>query len=112
MLVLLEVAAGASPFGAWIPYSETIARSKNEKLELYLKVLYDLLRDLLILQQGAGAVRNEDVRPELDKLARKLSFHWIRAATGKVDELAVLLRRNIQKTIALDDLILELRTAA
>jgi len=112
MLVLLEVAAGASPFGAWIPYSETIARSKNEKLELYLKVLYDLLRDLLILQQGAGAVRNEDVRQELDTLARKLSFHWIRAAARKVDDLADLLRRNIQKTIALDDLILELRAAA
>jgi DNA polymerase-3 subunit delta' len=112
MLVLLEVAAGASPFGAWIPYSETIARSKNEKLELYLKVLYDLLRDLLILQQGAGAVRSEDVRQELDTLARKLSFHWIRAAARKVDDLADLLRRNIQKTIALDDLILELRAAA
>jgi DNA polymerase-3 subunit delta' len=112
MLVLLEVAAGASPFGAWIPYSETIARSKNEKLELYLKVLYELLRDLLILREGAGAIRNEDVRRELDKLARKLSFHWIRSAAHKVDELAVLLRRNIQKTIALDDLILELRAAA
>src|SRR5438094_6961645 len=42
MLVLLEAAAGAAPLGAWIPYSETIGRSKNEKLELYLKVLYDL----------------------------------------------------------------------
>ena len=112
MLVLLEVAAGASPFGAWIPYSETIARSKNEKLELYLKVLYDLLRDLLILHERAGVIRNEDVRQQLDTLARKLSFHWIRAAAGKIDELAVLLRRNIQKTIALDDLILELRAAA
>jgi DNA polymerase III subunit delta' len=79
---------------------------------LYLKVLYELLRDLLILREGAGAIRNEDVRRELDKLARKLSFHWIRSAAHKVDELAVLLRRNIQKTIALDDLILELRAAA
>jgi hypothetical protein len=29
----------------------------------------------------------------------------------KVDDLAELLRRNIQKTIALDDLIIELRKA-
>jgi DNA polymerase-3 subunit delta' len=49
MLALVEVAAGQAPFGAWIPYSEIIGRSKNEKLELYLKVLYELLRDLLIL---------------------------------------------------------------
>src|SRR6185503_402081 len=54
MLTLLEVAAGVAPFGAWIPYSETIGRSKSEKLELYLRVLYGLLRDLLILSQGKG----------------------------------------------------------
>jgi DNA polymerase III subunit delta' len=111
MLALLEVAAGAAPFGAWIPYSETIGRSKNEKLELYLKVLYDLLRDLLLLRTGAAAIRNEDARPKLEALAKRLSFLWIRTAVKKVDELAELLRRNIQKTIALDDLILELRPA-
>jgi len=105
------VAAGAVPFGAWIPYSETIARSKNEKLELYLKVLYELLRDLLVLREGGSAVRNEDMRAKLEMLSRKLSFVWIRTAVKKVDELAELIRRNIQKTIALDDLILELRAA-
>jgi DNA polymerase-3 subunit delta' len=111
MLALLEVAAGAAPFGSWIPYSETIGRSKNEKLELYLKVLYDLLRDLLVLHTGAAAIRNEDARAKLEALAKRLSFLWIRTAVKKVDELAELLRRNIQKTIALDDLILELRPA-
>ncbi len=111
MLALLEAAAGAAPFGAWIPYSETIGRSKSEKLELYLKVLYDLLRDLLILREGGGAIRNEDARPKLEALASKLTFVWIRTAVKKVDELAELLRRNIQKTIALDDLIVELRAA-
>ncbi|MBZ5592484.1 MAG: AAA family ATPase [Acidobacteriia bacterium] len=112
MLTLLKVAGGAAPFGTWIPYSETIGRSKSEKLELYLKVLYDLLRDLMMLQQGASMIRNEDVRPDLETLAQRLSFSWLRAAVRKIDELADLLRRNIQKTIALDDLILELRTAA
>jgi DNA polymerase-3 subunit delta' len=111
MVALLEVAAGAAPFGTWIPYSETLGRSKSEKLELYLKVLYDLLRDLLMLQQSASLIRNEDMRPDLETLARRLSFAWLRTAVRKVDELADLLRRNIQKTIALDDLILELRAA-
>jgi DNA polymerase-3 subunit delta' len=111
MLVLLEAAAGAAPFGAWIPYSETIGRSKNEKLELYLKVLYDLLRDVLILRESTGAaIRNDDVRQKLEALSKQVSFPWIRTAVKKVDDLADLLRRNIQKTIALDDLILELRT--
>jgi DNA polymerase-3 subunit delta' len=111
MLTLLEVAAGAAPFGAWIPYSETMARSRNEKLELYLKVLYELLRDLLVLREGGAAIRNEDMRTKLEAMARKVNFVWIRAAVKKVDELAELVRRNIQKTIALDDLIIELRAA-
>jgi len=111
MLALLEVAAGAAPFGTWIPHSEAIGRTKSEKLEVYLKVLYDLLRDLLILRETGGDIRNEDLRRELEPLARRISFPWIRAAVKKVDELVELIRRNIQKTIALDDLIVALRAS-
>jgi DNA polymerase-3 subunit delta' len=109
MFALLRVAAGAAPFGEWMKYSESIARGKSEKLELYLRVLYTLLRDLLVLRESGGQIRNRDMRRELEPLAGKVSFQWIRAAVKKVDELAELLRRNIQKTIALDALILELR---
>ena len=109
MFTLLRVAAGVMPFGAWVPYSELIGRTKSEKLELHLKVLYDLLRDVLVLRESGGAVRNEDLRAELEAVARKVSFGWIRAAVQKVDDLAGLIRRNIQKSIALDALIVDLR---
>src|ERR1039458_5921648 len=112
MLVLLKAAAGVAPFGTWIPVGETIGRSKSEKLELYLKVLYELLRDLLLLHEGASDIRNQDIRRELETLAGKVQFSWIRKAVTRVDEVAMLLRRNIQKTIALDALIVELRSAA
>ncbi|MBS1858036.1 MAG: AAA family ATPase [Acidobacteria bacterium] len=112
MLVLLKAAAGVAPFATWVPVGEAIGRSKSEKLELYLKVLYDLLRDLLALSQGSGDVRNQDIRRDLDALAGRVGFPWIRKAVAQVDELAQLLRRNIQKSIALDALILELRAAA
>jgi DNA polymerase-3 subunit delta' len=112
MFTLLRVAAGVMPFTAWVPYSEAIGRSKSEKLELHLKVLYDLLRDVLVLRESNGSVRNEDLRAELEAVARKLSFRWIRAAVRKVDDLAGLIRRNIQKSIALDALIVDLRRAA
>jgi MoxR-like ATPase len=49
MLALLKVAAGVAPFATWVPVGEAIGRSKSEKLELYLKVLYGLLRDILLL---------------------------------------------------------------
>lgn len=109
MHVLLKVAAGASPFGAWLPFSETIARSKTEKLELYLRLLYELLRDLTILRETGGEIRNADLRAELSTLAGRVTTPWIARAVKKVDELAELLRQNIQKTIALDALILDLR---
>ena len=108
MHVLLKVAAGASPFGAWLPFSESIARSKTEKLELYLRLLYDLLRDLMILRETGGEIRNHDLRLELTALAGRVTTPWIARGVKKVDELADLLRRNIQKTIALDALILAL----
>jgi DNA polymerase-3 subunit delta' len=109
MLTLLKVAAGAAPFGTWAPVAEVIGRTKSEKLEYHLKALYELLRDLLVLQQGAGEIRNLDIRGEMETLAGKVEFAWIRKAVAKVDEIAGLARRNIQKTIALDALIAELR---
>ena len=110
MLTLLQTAAGVAPFGAWMPASEAISRSKSEKLDAYLKVLYELFRDLLILREGgASEIRNQDIRRELEALAGKVDFAWIRRAVVRVDEIAELVRRNIQKAIALDALIVELR---
>ncbi len=109
MLALVKAASGAAPFASWIPVSETIGRGKTDKLDFYLKVLYDLLRDLLLLNQGGGEIRNRDIRRELEPLAGKIEFAWLRKAVAKVDEIAQLVRRNIQKTIALDALIMELR---
>ncbi|MFB3827622.1 MAG: ATP-binding protein [Bryobacteraceae bacterium] len=112
MLALLEAAAGITGFAAWMPQAEPMARSKSERLELYLKVLYDLLRDVLVLRESGGRIRNEDERARLEKIAGRASFEWLRAAVAKVDEVAGLVRRNIQKTIALDAIVLELRRHA
>ena len=59
-----------------------------------------------------GEIRNQDIRRELEPLAARVSFAWIRKAAARVDELAEFVRRNIQKTIALDALIMELRALA
>ncbi|HEY3839969.1 MAG TPA: DNA polymerase III subunit delta' [Bryobacteraceae bacterium] len=109
MHTLLKAAAGEAGFNAWLPVSETIGRSKSEKLEFHLTMLYGLLRDLMILRESGGDIRNSDLRGELTALANRVTTRWIIAAVKKVDEIAELLRRNIQKTIALDDMIIELR---
>ncbi len=110
MLKLLQVAAGRAPFAEWMKYSESISARKSERLDFYLEVLYVLLGDLLLLQHNQDGIRNIDIRRELEGLAARVSFDWVRTAVAKVDELVSLLRRNIQKGIALDALALELRS--
>jgi DNA polymerase-3 subunit delta' len=111
MLALLEAAAGAVSFASWTAYAESAA-SRQEKLEPLLRTLYSLLEDLLVLQQGGSSIRNADIEPQLGALAARVSFEWLQRAVAKIDELAELVRRNIQKSIALDALVLELRPRA
>jgi DNA polymerase-3 subunit delta' len=109
MVKLLQVAAGRAPFADWAKVAEALAPRKTEKLDALLSILYVLLEDLLLLSQNAGEIRNADMRRELEALAGGVSFRWIRAAVHRADELSQLVRRNIQKSIALDALVVELR---
>jgi len=112
MLALLKVAAGRAAFGEWAKHAEAIAPRRQDKLDHFLGILYVLLEDLLLLSQGAGEIRNVDIRRQLEDLAPQVSFQWIRSAVRKTDELAELVRRNIQKSIALDAMVVELRRLA
>jgi DNA polymerase-3 subunit delta' len=112
MLALIRTGAGAAPFGTWVPVSEGLGRSKSEKLELYLMLLYDLLRDITVLHEGGTTIRNFDLKPDLAALASQVSRRWILDSVKGVDEIAALLRRNIQKNIALDGLLMRMRAAA
>jgi DNA polymerase-3 subunit delta' len=109
MIALLQAASGTQPFATWAKVSESLGRT--DKLENHLNVLYTLLEDILYLQNGTGEIRNTDVRKDLDIIARQVSFEWLRSAVRRIDELVELLRRNIQKSIALDALVAELRGA-
>lgn len=110
MLKLLEVGAGQSPFAEWTKHSEYISLRKTEKLDYYLEVLYLLLEDVLMIQHRGDRLSNPDVQRQLEALAARVPFRWIQAAVKRVDEMAELLRRNIQKSIALDAFALELRS--
>jgi DNA polymerase-3 subunit delta' len=109
---LIASGSAQAPFGSWAAQSEKVASARSEKLEWYLKVLYLLLEDMLHLQQGAGEVRNPDIADSLGKLAAGVTIDWLRAAVHKTDEMMEMLRRNIQKNIALDAMVLELRSLA
>ena len=66
----------------------------------------------MAVSEGGEAERNADIGDQIAEVAGAVSFEWIRAAIGRVDELARFLRRNIQKSIALDAMVMELRAAA
>jgi DNA polymerase-3 subunit delta' len=109
LLALLETAAGQTGFAAWVKQSESFLASKSEKLDLYLKVLYALLEDLLLLAHSGHDIRNGDLRPRLETLARRISFDWLIEAVRQADALAGLLRRNVQKGLIVDSFALSVR---
>jgi DNA polymerase-3 subunit delta' len=112
MLALLLAAAGLSGFSSWARFSDAISASRSERLEPYLNILYGLCADVMTLQCGASNLRNPDVLPQLQRLASSVSFDWLRQAVTRADDIGNLLRRNIQKSIALDAMVLHLRAAA
>ncbi len=108
LLVLLEAAAGGS-FAHWVQRSDALISSKSEKLDLYFKILYGLLEDLLVLMHHGVSVRNQDIAGELERLASRVSFEWLRQAIASADELIGLQRRNVQKGPSLDHMVMTLR---
>lgn len=112
MVTLLEVASGQARFSAWVKHSESISASKTEKLEHYLRMLYMLLEDVLLVREGIAPRRNPDLAAPLSRIAGGITLEWMRKATEKVDELVEFARRNVQKGVALDAFAVEMRKAA
>jgi DNA polymerase-3 subunit delta' len=110
MLALLRTSAGLDPFGAWLKHSDSIAARRSEKLESYIDVLYALLEDVVRLANGMASIRNDDIRQELEAVARRVSFEWLRVAVARAGELLELARRNIQKQLAFDAFAVALRS--
>jgi DNA polymerase-3 subunit delta' len=50
-----------------------------------------------------------DIERDLQAIASHVSFDWLRKAVTRLDELLEFTRRNIQKNIALDALVVQLR---
>jgi DNA polymerase III subunit delta' len=109
VLSLFECASGTAAFSEWIQASESFSNRKTEKLDFYLKPAYGLLEDLLRARQGDKLLFNRDVQNRISAIAARVDFGWVERAAKCFDELALLVRRNIQKTIALDAVIMDLR---
>ena len=109
LLTLFECGAGLAPFAEWVQRSESFASRKAEKLDLYLKPAYGLLGEILAVTQGRSADRHRDIQQKVTAIAERVNFEWLEQATKGVDELALMVKRNIQKVGALDAMIIKLR---
>lgn len=112
MVTLLETAVGLQPFSAWAKQAEALSGWRGEKLENYLLVFYVLVEDLLRLSLQRVQLRNYDLEPQLCRMAELVDFEWLQLALRLADELLDQLRRNIQKAVALDAMLVKLQSEA
>ncbi len=81
----------------------------RDKTEQLLRTLYSLLRDLMFVGSGSpGLVHNTDIHNQLTKLAESADFEWIAAASDRLAEVERGMRRNLLRSLSLDDLSLAL----
>ena len=109
MLTALEYGAGIAQFADWVQNSESFGSKKAEKLDLYLKPAYALLEEILGVMQGRGASRQRDIQQRVTAIAQRVNFEWLEQAVKGIDELAIMVKRNIQKVGAVDAMIIKLR---
>ncbi len=109
MLAAFEYGAGLAQFADWVQNSESFGARKTEKLDLYLKPAYALLEEILAVTQGQAAGRHRDIQQRVTAIAQRVNFEWLEQAAAGVDELAGMVKRNIQKVGALDAMIIKLR---
>ncbi|HMF64587.1 MAG TPA: hypothetical protein VK608_10910 [Edaphobacter sp.] len=114
-LLLLRNAASEPDHTALFKMTETYRAGAEgqQKTSALLRTLSLLLEDLLLLQAGTPELlRNADLRPELDRFAQALSFHWIEQASRGLDQVQSGMRRNLLRSLSLDAFAGQLVTAA
>jgi DNA polymerase III subunit delta' len=109
VLAAFECSAGIIPFSSWVQQSEAFSAKKSEKLDPYIALSYYLLDDILAASYQRPILRNRDVQPRVAAITERVTFAWLEQAVRLLDELQLMVRRNIQKIAALDAMIVKLR---
>jgi hypothetical protein len=75
-----------------------------------LELLYSLLTDLLELSAGCAnlTLRNPTLEKELAALGKRVDPQWVSRAVEGLDELWSRLRRNVNRQLGLDAVVLSL----
>jgi DNA polymerase-3 subunit delta' len=103
---LVELAAEGKSFGRVFAQTTQLAKNERERFENILELFYSVCHDLLELSHGPQepALRNPDLKRELEALSQRTSLEWVRRVVGELDQLHGRLRRNINRQLGLDAL--------
>lgn len=88
-----------------------LAKDESDPIENVLGLFYSFLADLLELSHSTKtfALRNPDLRRELESLARRVNDGWVAQATSGLDRFESRLRRNVGRQLGLDAVAESLR---
>ncbi len=112
LLTMLRSALGAASYGEMVGAGEALGRRRSEGLDVLIEMLRGLIGDVLHLRLGSGRIVNADIREELRELADRASFEWVERASRDLDDLDEMRRRNVQKQMALEALVVRWRISA
>lgn len=111
VLRLISDSIDGKSYRAIFSATARLAKDESESFENVLALFYSLLADLLELSHSTKnfALRNPDLRRELEGLARKINSGWVARATDSLDRLESRLRRNVARQLGLDAVAESLR---
>ena len=109
-LQLLADAAEARSSAGLFAQTAQLAKGQKLPFESVLELFYSLLTDLLELSAGCAnlKLRNPTLAKELAALGKRVDPQWVSRAVEGLDELWSRLRRNVNRQLGLDAVVLSL----
>jgi DNA polymerase-3 subunit delta' len=106
VLGLMKQAIEGKRFREIFGATAQLAKGEKEPFENILHLFYSLVADVLELSHGPknSALRNPDLRPELETLCDEVDLEWLMRAADSLDQLEGRIRRNINRQLSLDSM--------
>ena len=105
-LHLIERAAAGRNFAEVFQLTAQLTKGESLSFENLLELFYNVFHDLLDAVSGVSvpALRNPDLRGEIEALAKRVPMDWVARAVGRLDVLSSGARRNTNRQLGLDSM--------
>jgi len=110
VIEIMERAVEGKSFARLFADIAELAKSDQQPFEKTLELFYSLLTDLLELSCGRtkSVLRNPALRHDLEALSSKVDLDWVAQGVAGLDQLHSRMRRNINRPLGLDSLVVTL----